>query len=333
MKEMHLKVSVLIPAFRPRYLGQAIASVLTQGMQDFEIVIGDDSGVDDVAAVVERFHDPRIRYVRTPGRVGGTENIRGLWALAACDRIKLLFDDDLMLPNALVELSDELDRRPEASFSFGHRDVIDDAGRIQSEPRFIAPNEAVRMLHDDLSGRTVPRCINPIGEFSNVLINRSLGVDLDDIYRYRGFEIEMLGDVAFYLNASAKGPAIGIGKTVGQFRKHAEQNSSHEFNPKFAKAVCEWELFVRGEHTAGVLTQAQALAGVDSLARLYEDWSGPLPELDPLVQGLPALRQRINAGDSDLLDPAFIEAWRTVDRLMAGRVARAGQLVDGEAQP
>lgn len=327
-----MSISVLIPAFRPRYLSQAIASVLTQGVEDIEIVISDDSGGDDVAAVVGRFSDPRIRYLRTAGRVGGTENLRSLWALAASDQIKFLFDDDLMLPNALVELGDQLRKHPEASFVFGHRDVIDDVGRIQSEPRSIAPNKAALLRRDDLSGRILPRCLNWIGEFSNLIMNRSCGLNLDDIYRYRGFDIEMLGDVAFYLNASAKGPAVGIGKTVGHFRKHDEQNSSQEFNPKFAKAVCEWELFVRGEYAAGVLTPEQALAGVDRVSQLYGYWGERLPELVPLVQGLPQLRERIESEDRDVLDPAFKESWGGVDLLVARRVARHGRPEVGEMQ-
>jgi glycosyltransferase involved in cell wall biosynthesis len=331
MKEERLKISVLIPAFRPRFLGQAIASVLTQGVDDLEIVIGDDSGGDDLIEVVKRFADPRIRYLRTAGRVGGTENLRGLWGLAAADRIKFLFDDDLMLPNALIDLAAELDQRPEASFVFGNRDIIDEFGRIQSEPRSISANKTALLQKRDLAGGVVPRCINWIGEFSNLLMNRSCGLSLDDIYQYRGFDIEMLGDVAFYLNASAKGPAVGIGKTVGHFRRHSEQNSSQAFNPKFAKAVCEWELFVRGEYAAGMVNPEQALAGVDRVSRLYSYWAERLPELAPLSQGVPLLRERITSGDCNLLDQAFRDTWRIVDGLVAARAAREGRPLEEEA--
>ena len=315
------KVSVLIPAFRPTYLGQAIASVLSQGFEDYELLISDDSGGGDVRPVVDRFRDPRIVYSRTSGRVGGTLNVRALWAQAAAPLVKYLFDDDLMLPNALIDLVDQIDRWPDASFVFAHRDIVDQVGRIQSEPRFVEAGKAIPVSHEMLTAKLVPTCANRVGEFSNILINRKIGLSLNDVYAYRGFDIEMLGDVAFFLNASAKGPAIGLGRTIGQFRKHAEQNSSHAFNPLFAKAVCEWELFVRGEYAAGVIDQAQALAGVDRLEHIYGVWIGRLPKLQALNAGLPGLRIRIEAEDRDVLDDEFRRAWSETSLGISGHVA------------
>src|SRR4051794_24918931 len=111
-----MTVSILIPAFRPTFLRQAIASVLTQGFEDLDILISDDSGAEAVRPVVEAFGDPRIRYVRTAGRIGGAENCRALWDACRTDRLLFLFDDDLLLPHALVQLWDGLEARPGAAF-------------------------------------------------------------------------------------------------------------------------------------------------------------------------------------------------------------------------
>lgn len=312
---------MLIPAFRPTYLRQAIASVLTQGWEDYELVISDDSGGEAVQAVVECFSDQRIRYRRTAGRTGADANLRALWNEAAHDHVKFLFDDDLLLPNALVELLDAAGRFPDASLVFGHRDVIDADGRILDQPRLVAPDKIVALSAGQVSESLLKGCHNRIGELSNVLINRARGVNLDDVLQYRGIDLMSLGDVALYLNASWKGPVVGVGRTVGQFRRHGAQLSSWTSNKHYFKTVAEWELFIRGECGAGVIDAPTALAAATVLDRLYGIWEGRLPELSLLRGGIPDLRERISAGDKDLLDDRFLACWAAMDDLCQARIA------------
>lgn len=307
-----LKVSVLIPAYRPTYLAQAIASVLTQGFQDFELLINDDSAGDEVAAVVERFRDPRIRYSRTGGvgrGDGGAENLRQLWRLAGSDLLKYLFDDDILLPHALATLVAQIDAHPEASFAFGHRDVVDAQGLVLSSPRVVAQGKVATLGPADVSAIIVPAVANRIGEYSNVLMNRAVGLTLDDLFVYSGFHLEMLVDVAFYLNASHKGPGIGLGQTLSHFRRHPNQNSNIGFSPIFFKGISEWELFVRGEHAKGWLPTDKVVEAVDKMSLAYRNWGKSLPELHILEAGLPGLRQKVLDGDRDVFDETFRRLW------------------------
>lgn len=58
-------VSVIIPTFnRKNDLIKAIASVLNQTIQDFEIFILDDASTEDIASVVQQFNDTRILHHR-----------------------------------------------------------------------------------------------------------------------------------------------------------------------------------------------------------------------------------------------------------------------------
>ena len=64
-------VSVCIPAYRgAAHIGEAIESVLAQTLADFELVVVDDASPDDTAAVVARYRDARIRFLR---------NVAGWW--------------------------------------------------------------------------------------------------------------------------------------------------------------------------------------------------------------------------------------------------------------
>jgi glycosyltransferase involved in cell wall biosynthesis len=305
-----LTVSILIPAFRPTYLKQALGSVLTQGFEDYEVIVSDDCPGDEVAAVVETFRDPRIRYTRrTVGEKGGAGNTRHLWELARFDLIKFLFDDDILLPHALRQLVDLIAAHPNASFAFGQRDIIDESGRVTGEPRLIASGATVALGPEDFATTIVPGLNNRVGEFSNVLLNRKVGVTLDDMFVYRGFELEMLVDVGFYLTASAKGPGVGLGRVISQYRKHANQNSTIGFHPRFFKAFMEWELFLRGEYSAGLLTQEQALQAIDKLARGYTHWGQTLSELLDLRTGLEELRGQVLSGDVDVFNDSFRRGW------------------------
>lgn len=329
-----MTVSVLIPAFRPTYLGQAIASVLSQGHEDYELLINDDSTGDEVAAVVKRFRDPRIRYSRTAGAQGGAENTRQLWSMAGRELVKFLFDDDVLLPNALGDLVDLVDAHPQASFTFGHRDVMNAEGRIQSEPRVIAPGKVAVLGPKEFSGLLIPTLHNRIGEFPNVLINRRAGVDLDDMFVYAGFALEMLVDVSFFLTAARKGPGVGTSRVVARYRKHGAQNSSIGYHPRFFKGFMEWELFIRAERGYGHLTVEQALQAIAKLETAYTNWGVRLPELLILREGLPGLRERVSAGETDLFDPEFHRRWdETVEAARQRNAAQPAVLEDRKADP
>jgi len=310
-----LSVSILIPAFRATFLRQAIASALTQGADDYEILVSDDSGGEDVLRVVETFRDPRIRYMRTPGRTGAGENCRNLWAHCQTDRMMFLLDDDLLMPHAMSELAAGLDATPAAAFAYGRRYVIDSEGRITRDAPPNAPSTVI--AGERLAAAMVGQVINHVGEVSNVMINRTLGVTIDDMLLYFGVDMHVVGDVALYLNATRKGPAVAVGKPVAAFRLHGAQNSSPAFNPKFAIGIVEWELFVRGEYDAGRLPQADALKAIDKLIRAYANWSKSQPAIALMAPGLQRLRERVAGGDSGVLDAAFRADWDAfVDKVL-----------------
>ena len=323
-------VSILIPAFRPRFLGQAIACALAQGHEDFELIVSDDSGGPDIRPVVERFNDPRIRYMATAGRIGSDENLQNLWRSAKNDLIKFLFDDDLLMPHALGDLVDLLEAAPDAGMAFGRRLTVDERGRVLREPPPFS-RDKVRLDRKSAAESLVGNVSNPIGEFSNILVNRALGITETDFLAYKGFDMRVNNDVSFYLNVARVSRVVGQNRLVGAFRRHPDQNSSPAFNPLFSLGFCEWEIMLRGEYSDGALSKASALAAADKLHGAYLEWSKTLPLIARMAPGLALLRQRIADGETQVLDEDFRIRWDAqVEAVMADKTRReAARSQDG----
>jgi glycosyltransferase involved in cell wall biosynthesis len=107
---MKPKFSIAIPAYnRPAYLSQAIASVLAQTIDDFEVIVSDDCSTDDLAMVVASFRDSRIKYHRSATRQGAARNHQLSVELSRGDYVVNLHSDDLLLPSYLEIAGSELD--------------------------------------------------------------------------------------------------------------------------------------------------------------------------------------------------------------------------------
>ena len=161
------QVSVIIPTHnRAGLLSAAVQSVLAQTFQDFEIIIVDDCSSDGTRAVVQRFADCRIRYLRHPAaRGGGAARNTGI-AHALGEIVAFLDDDDEWYPDKLERQLNAL-RRSEpgtAAVYCGYRIVERASGRVRGSMR---PSAA-----GDLSGELLAR--NPIGGTSCMVVRKEL---------------------------------------------------------------------------------------------------------------------------------------------------------------
>ena len=65
-----MKFSITIPAYKQKYLSEAIESCLAQTYQEFEVIIVDDASPEYLKSVVDKFDDTRIRYYRNEKNCG-----------------------------------------------------------------------------------------------------------------------------------------------------------------------------------------------------------------------------------------------------------------------
>lgn len=119
--------SVVMPVYnREIYIGSAISSILSQGFDNFELIISDDGSVDRSLDIAAEFGDSRIRIVRGSHAGGASARNRGL-ATARGQFVVWIDSDDIQEPGALATLRKAIEDCPDGDVFYGDLIIFDDA--------------------------------------------------------------------------------------------------------------------------------------------------------------------------------------------------------------
>lgn len=125
--------SFVLPAYKGKYLAEAINSILHQSYQNFELVIVDDCSPDSIREIVSSFNDDRISYYRNEKNIGGKDLV-AQWnhclTLAKGDYVILATDDDLYESDFLKEISALANKYPDVNLLQSRIMQIEDSGKI-----------------------------------------------------------------------------------------------------------------------------------------------------------------------------------------------------------
>jgi glycosyltransferase involved in cell wall biosynthesis len=132
-------VSVVIPTFdTAEFARGAVASVLAQTRQDFEILLVDDgSRPEQVAILDELAGSPRVRLLRQ-ARAGPDRARRRGWEAARGQMVAFLDDDDRYAPGYLATCLERLTAQPELGAVYTRYRTLGPRG----EPRGILPKQS-----------------------------------------------------------------------------------------------------------------------------------------------------------------------------------------------
>lgn len=126
-------VSFILPAYKKKFLSQAINSILQQTYPYFELVVVDDCSPEELKAVVSSYSDERITYIRNSKNIGG-ENLVKQWTnsiqYAKGDYIVLAADDDLYHRDFLKECIALAEKYPQADLIRSRVEQIDENGGL-----------------------------------------------------------------------------------------------------------------------------------------------------------------------------------------------------------
>lgn len=129
---MAAAISFIMPAWKARFLREAIGSIVAQTSPDWELVVVDDCSPEALGEIVAAFDDPRIRYVRNEKNLGGKNLVRQ-WNhcinFATGDYIVLAADDDLYKPTFCAECIRLAEKYPQADLIHASVEQIDEEGK------------------------------------------------------------------------------------------------------------------------------------------------------------------------------------------------------------
>lgn len=104
-----------MPAYKAKYIGEAIQSILDQTYKDFELVIVNDASPEDLDSIIDSFNDNRIRYYKNNENIGGKDLV-AQWnkclSYAQGEFVILATDDDVYLPEYLEKMNVLIDKYP-----------------------------------------------------------------------------------------------------------------------------------------------------------------------------------------------------------------------------
>jgi glycosyltransferase involved in cell wall biosynthesis len=125
--------SFVIPAFKAKFLRQAIQSILDQSYHNFELIIVDDASPEDLFSLVSEFNDERIRFFRNEVNIGGISLVKQ-WNhcidYANSDYLILAADDDLYDINFLSTINKLVHKYPECDLFRSRVEIINEFNEL-----------------------------------------------------------------------------------------------------------------------------------------------------------------------------------------------------------
>ena len=302
-------ISVVMTAYNGRaYIGEAIASVLAQSWEDFELVVVDDASTDDTLEIVRGFADRRIRVLANERNLG-ISNSRNKGEAAARGRYIAAHDqDDLSAPHRLARHMDVMEGAPDVVLATGH---VLDMPRTWHELDPIPEGEA-------LAWRLFTG--SPITH-SAICLRK--GVFGEGVPFYRQ-EYHYAEDFELYHRLTEVGRIVVLPEVLGTYRYHAANTSSiravemFENTRRFLLGRYRDYLgaeFVGPEDMASILDLCVRSAPALDFAQL--DRVGTI--LDALVAAFLA-RRRVSEADCEAVYAEAARIWWRIVRAAAARL-------------
>lgn len=246
-------VSVCIPAYNnATYIRETIDSVLGQTYESLELVICDDSSMDNTVEVIEGIKDSRIRLIKNHNNLGMSGNWNNCLSHCRGEFIKLLCADDVLRNDAIEKETKALVENPSAILCCSDTQLFDLNGKPKGKYKRYPRATGL------VDGKVVVRA----GFFSQDYF----GAPLANLFRRSGVEeygefdsdFTYILDYEFFVRLACHGDIYIIHEPLNFFRVRHDSNTGEVIaGSKTSAYVKEHELLLKKHGKDVDLTESE----------------------------------------------------------------------------
>lgn len=117
---LNKKVTILMPVYNGQaYVHDAVASMLNQTYQDFDLLVIDDGSTDDTLKILQAFDDARLVIEENPQNMGIVKTLNKGLKMIMGEYVVRMDADDIAKPTRLEKQVAFMDSRPDVGASSG----------------------------------------------------------------------------------------------------------------------------------------------------------------------------------------------------------------------
>ena len=157
--------SILIPAYKRRFLKECIDSILNQSFKDFEVIIVNDASPEDLNSIVNSYDNSKIKYYENAQNCGSlnvVDNWNKCLEYSQGDYIMCIGDDDFLMPDCLLRYSKAIACNQCADVFHCRSYIVDENSKAYSLTPSWPDHESV---YDNIFHRIYHRREQFIGDF------------------------------------------------------------------------------------------------------------------------------------------------------------------------
>ncbi len=211
------KFSIILPVKNGRkYVKECIQSILSQSLNDFNLLVLDNCSSDGTLQWIQSLNDERIIIDRSEKPLSIEENWGRILSIPKNEFITLIGHDDILKPEYLKVMNDLINKFPDASLYQTHFNYIDSGGKkIRSCKPMKESENGPEFLQSVLQ--------NKIDIVGTGFMMRSK--DYDEIGGIPMYPNLLFADFELWLNLTAKNYKVTANEEDFYFRLHQSTSS------------------------------------------------------------------------------------------------------------
>ena len=213
-------VSVIIPVYNAeRYIETTIRSVLTQTLQDFEIIVLNDGSKDSSGEIIQRLQQEDKRIIYIPKANSGVSDTRNIGISKASGKYLAFLDaDDIWKPDNLAEKINALNET-------GKKWVFSDLEEIHEKDNMLVVKRENFKPYNIIDNLLLWEAVVVPGPCSNIVAERELFAD--DI-RF-DTQLSSPADRDICIQLAAKAEPCFLDKKLWLYRLHGQSMTNQNY--------------------------------------------------------------------------------------------------------